>query len=238
MSDVIQRTDNPLEAAAAQISTPRAAELERIELAHLPAVATSRAKIAMDIVLAAIGVIVLLPILLLIGLVVCLDSGWPPLYSQRRVGMNGRTFRIWKFRTMVNGAHGLREHLMLLNEAPFPAFKLRQDPRVTRVGRFLRRTSIDEFPQLWNVLAGDMSLVGPRPALPGEVEHYDTVGRRRLRARPGLTCIWQIESRHRKSVGFDQWLEQDIDYINRWSLRLDLELIAKSVREVVRMSGH
>ncbi len=238
MSDVLQRVDNPLEATAAQIATPRTTELERVEVAHLPAVATSRVKIAMDVVLATVGLIVLLPSLLLIGLFVCLDSRWPPLYSQRRVGLNGRTFRMWKFRTMVNGADGLREQLMSLNEAPFPAFKLRRDPRVTRVGRFLQKTSIDELPQLWNVLTGDMSLVGPRPALPGEVEHYDTVARRRLRARPGLTCIWQIESRHRSGGGFDQWLEQDIDYINRWSIGLDVELIAKSVREVVRMSGH
>ncbi len=237
MSEVLQHVPEPLEGVRADLAG-QTSDLERVASAHLPAVATSRLKIAVDITFALVGLIVLLPAFILIAIFVILDSGWPPLYSQDRVGLNGRPFRIWKFRTMVNGAEAMRERLMPLNEAPFPAFKVRRDPRITRVGRFLRRTSLDELPQLWNVVIGDMSLVGPRPALPGEVKHYDVVARRRLRARPGLTCIWQIENRHRAGAAFDQWLDQDLEYIQKWTIGLDIVLIVKSVREVVRMSGH
>jgi lipopolysaccharide/colanic/teichoic acid biosynthesis glycosyltransferase len=202
-----------------------------------PPVAASVAKRAMDVGLASLAVVLMLPVLALIALAIVLDSGWPPLFVQERVGLYGRVFRLYKFRTMVNGAEAIRDELLARNEAPFPAFKVADDPRVTRLGRLLRRTSLDELPQLWNVIRGEMSLVGPRPPLPGEVMHYDANAHRRLRARPGLTCIWQIENRHHANVGFADWLEKDLRYIDTWTLRLDMALMLKTFRAVARMTG-
>ncbi|MDQ2915544.1 MAG: sugar transferase [Chloroflexota bacterium] len=176
-------------------------------------------------------------LMLAVAIAVVLDSGWPPLFSQERVGLHGRRFRMWKFRTMVTNAEAMQNDLAHLNEAPFPAFKLRNDPRTTRVGRFLRMSSLDELPQLWNVLQGDMSLVGPRPALPGEVVHYDETAMRRLAARPGITGAWQIEFRHRGKAGFSDWVQTDLGYVDSWSLALDAELLAKTVGAVLRMTG-
>jgi lipopolysaccharide/colanic/teichoic acid biosynthesis glycosyltransferase len=139
---------------------------------------------------------------------------------------------------MVRGADRLKPQLAHLNEAPFPAFKLRHDPRVTRVGRTLRRTSADELPQLWNVLKGEMSLVGPRPPLASEVEYYDDRARRRLAVRPGMTCFWQIEDRHTSPTAtFVEWVDRDLEYIDRWSLWLDLVLLYKTACVVLKLTG-
>jgi lipopolysaccharide/colanic/teichoic acid biosynthesis glycosyltransferase len=197
----------------------------------------SRAKRATDVTIAAAGLVVLLPAMVLFGLAIIVSSGRPVLFTQERVGKDGRRFTCWKYRTMVKGAEALREDLIPLNEAPFPAFKLSRDPRVTRIGHYLRKSSIDELPQLWNVLLGDMSLVGPRPPLPSEVAHYGASEMQRLVVRPGLTCTWQIRSRHRSPTTFDEWVQLDLNYIRRWSLFLDLRLMARTVAEVIRMSG-
>jgi len=201
-------------------------------------VARSWKKRSIDVTVAGAALLLLAPFLILIALVIVLDGGWPALYLQQRVGFRGRHFRLWKFRTMVNGAEALRDSLTHLNEAPFPAFKLRDDPRVTRVGRFLRNSSLDELPQLWNVLKGEMSLVGPRPALPNEVCHYDTLALRRLEARPGITGIWQVEDRHRKAGHFGDWVRADIRYLEEWSVWQDIVLLGKTLVVVTRMTGH
>jgi lipopolysaccharide/colanic/teichoic acid biosynthesis glycosyltransferase len=194
-------------------------------------------KRCLDVALAAVALVLLLPVLLLVAVAVGLDSGWPALYGQTRVGLNGRRFRIWKFRTMVRDADRLRAALEHLNEAPFPAFKMRKDPRITRIGHILRRTRMDELPQLWNVLRGDMSFVGPRPPLPSEVEHYDELARRRLLVRPGITCTWQVKGRLADAATFDDWVRTDLAYIDGWSFWLDLVLLYQTVQLVIRMKG-
>ncbi|HKY51555.1 MAG TPA: sugar transferase [Candidatus Limnocylindria bacterium] len=191
----------------------------------------------MDVILASIGLIVLLPFFVIVSAAIVIDSGWPPLYTQERVGMLGRRFRMWKFRTMRRGAHELRSSLLTRNEGPAPAFKVRDDPRVTRVGRVLRRSSLDELPQLWNVLRGDMSLVGPRPPLPEEVAEYDALALQRLAARPGLTCTWQVERRRRDDITFDEWVALDLAYLDGWQLRDDLRLMVRTLGAVARMTG-
>jgi lipopolysaccharide/colanic/teichoic acid biosynthesis glycosyltransferase len=205
--------------------------------AGLPPIVRSRAKRAADMTIASAGLLCLSPFMAFIAVAILISSGRPVLFAQQRVGKDGLRFRCWKYRTMVRGAEALREDLIPLNEAPFPAFKLSRDPRVTRLGRFLRRSSIDELPQLWNVIRGDMSLVGPRPPLPLEVVHYGASEMQRLVVRPGLTCTWQIRSRHRSAMTFDEWVQSDLDYIRQWSFLLDLRLMARTVTEVIRMSG-
>ena len=191
----------------------------------------------MDVVLASLGLLGLAPLFILVSAAIIVDSGWPPLYTQERVGLFGRPFRMWKFRTMRRGAHELRSTLLSRNEAPFPVFKLHSDPRVTRVGRLLRRSSLDELPQLWNVVRGDMSLVGPRPPLPEEVAEYDAHAFQRLAARPGLTGTWQIERRRRDDITFAEWVSMDIAYLEEWRLQADLRLLWRTIGAVVRMTG-
>ena len=200
-------------------------------------VARSRRKRLMDVVLAAIGLILLAPFFVVASAAIVIDSGWPPLYTQERIGAGGRPFRMWKFRSMRRGAHELRATLLPRNQAPFPVFKLRDDPRVTRVGRWLRRSSLDELPQLWNVLRGDMSLVGPRPPLRDEVAEYDDRAWRRLEVRPGLTGTWQIERRRRDDISFDEWVDMDLDYIERWRFRDDVRLLLRTAGAVASMTG-
>ena len=191
----------------------------------------------MDVVLATIGLILLAPFFVVASAAIVIDSGWPPLYTQERIGAGGRPFRMWKFRSMRRGAHELRATLLPRNQAPFPVFKLRDDPRVTRVGRWLRRSSLDELPQLWNVLRGDMSLVGPRPPLREEVAEYDDRAWRRLEVRPGLTGTWQVERRRRDDISFDEWVDMDLGYIERWRLRDDARVLLRTVGAVARMTG-
>jgi lipopolysaccharide/colanic/teichoic acid biosynthesis glycosyltransferase len=157
------------------------------------------------------------------------------LFRQERVGLHGRRFSVLKFRTMVAGAEGRLDELREHNEVRGHAFKMTDDPRVTRVGAWLRRTSLDELPQLWNVLRGDMSLVGPRPPLPTEVAGYDVWHRRRLSMKPGMTGLWQV--RARREPDFDRWVQTDLEYIDSWSFLLDLKIIARTIPAVLGREG-
>ncbi|MEJ5364715.1 MAG: sugar transferase [Desulfosoma sp.] len=188
-----------------------------------------------DIVVSLSMLLIWSPILCLVALAIKLDSRGPILFRQVRVGYNGRFFTMYKFRTMVENAEQLKQELMDLNELTGPVFKIRNDPRVTRVGRFLRKTSIDELPQLINVLKGEMSLVGPRPPIPSEVSQYNLEDRRRLSMRPGITGIWQVSGRN--AVSFDQWMAMDKEYIDNWSLWLDLKLLIKTIPAVLTGEG-
>ncbi len=193
------------------------------------------AKRSIDVVLAVLGLVILSPVLLVVALVVRLREGGPVLFWQTRVGVHGRPFQVVKFRTMVPGAEALLDDLEADNEISGPAFKLTDDPRLTGTGRWLRSTSIDELPQLWNVLRAEMSLVGPRPPLPREVEAYDVWHRRRLSMQPGITGLWQVAAR--RDPDFDRWVRLDLDYIDRWSLWLDLKIIARTIPAVLSGEG-
>ena len=181
----------------------------------------------LDVVGSSVLLIGLSPVLLVAALASAAGQGRPVLFKQTRVGLHGRQFQLYKFRTMVADAEERLEDLLQHNEISGAAFKLSFDPRVTRVGRVLRRSSIDELPQLWNVLRGEMSLVGPRPPLPREVEGYDVWHRRRLSMKPGITGLWQISARHHPD--FDRWVAIDLDYIDRWSLWLDLKIMVRTL---------
>jgi len=193
------------------------------------------AKRALDVVVAAVALLVLAPLCAVIALAVVLDSPGPALFRQRRVGQHGRPFVMYKFRSMVDGAEEQLAAVRHLNSHRGPVFKARDDPRVTRMGRWLRRSSLDELPQLLNVLRGEMSLVGPRPPLPAEVAHYTAREWRRLAVRPGMTCLWQINGR--SEVGFEEWVEMDLAYIERWSLWLDLAILLRTLPAVVSGRG-
>jgi exopolysaccharide biosynthesis polyprenyl glycosylphosphotransferase len=192
-------------------------------------------KRVLDLALGGLLLLLSAPVVLLAALLVKLQDGGPVLFVQERAGLYGRSFPMFKLRSMVPDAEGRAPALLHLNEMDGPVFKLREDPRVTRIGRLLRRTSIDELPQLWNVVRGEMSLVGPRPPLPAEVERYEPWQLRRLSMRPGLTCIWQVSGRN--DVDFQTWMRQDLAYIDHWSLGLDLELLARTVPVVLRGDG-
>lgn len=191
-------------------------------------------KRTLDVILSAAALTVLSPLLLLVALAVKLTSPGPVIFRQERCGLNGRRFTLFKFRSMVRNAEQLRASLEHLNEKS-TVFKIRNDPRLTPIGRFLRRTSIDELPQLWNVLRGDMSLVGPRPPIASEVEKYERWQRRRLRMRPGLTCLWAIEGRDR--LDFDTMMRKDLQYIDNWSLALDVRILLLTIPVVLTGKG-
>jgi exopolysaccharide biosynthesis polyprenyl glycosylphosphotransferase len=188
-----------------------------------------------DVAGAAVLLVLLSPLALLIALAIRIDSGGPVLFRQERVGLHGRPFFVVKFRSMCIGAEDQLKDLLPENEIRGHAFKLANDPRITRVGRVLRRTSLDELPQLLNVLRGSMSLVGPRPPLPAEVAQYDVWHRRRLSMKPGITGLWQVGAR--RAPEFDQWVEQDLEYIDTWSLWLDFKIIARTVPAVIGGTG-
>ena len=192
-------------------------------------------KRAIDIVGALFGLIVLSPILIGAALAIRLTDGAPVIFGQTRVGLHGRPFTIYKFRSMVRDAEARLEEVRHLNERDQIAFKATDDPRITKVGRFLRRTSIDELPQFWNVLTGSMSLVGPRPPLPAEVAEYDVWHRRRLSMKPGVTGLWQVEARH--DPDFDRWVEHDLVYIDGWSIWLDFKIMLKTIPALVAHGG-
>lgn len=193
------------------------------------------AKRALDLVAGAILAVVLTPVMLVISAMIVRDSPGPAVFRQQRIGLHGRTFQVRKFRTMATDAEDRLAALMPQNEVTGNAFKLTDDPRVTRVGRWLRRTSLDELPQLWNVFMGDMSLVGPRPPLPSEVAGYDVWHRRRLSMKPGMTGLWQIRARNEPE--FDRWVETDLEYIDGWSFWLDVKIIAQTIPAVVGRTG-
>jgi exopolysaccharide biosynthesis polyprenyl glycosylphosphotransferase len=184
-------------------------------------------KRVVDILLSALGLLVLAPLFGIIALAIRRADGGPVLFRQARVGLHGRSFQMVKFRSMQVGAEARVAELAHANEIEGHAFKVTDDPRITPVGRRLRRLSLDELPQLWNVLRGDMSLVGPRPPLASEVSGYDLWHRRRLSMKPGITGLWQVRARHEPE--FDKWVEDDLEYIDRWSLWLDLQILARTI---------
>lgn len=192
-------------------------------------------KRAMDMVCSVAGLVLLWPVFLITAAAILLEDGGPVIYSQERTGMGGKTFRMYKFRSMCRDAEKKREELLMQNELDGPVFKIRKDPRITRVGKFIRRTSIDELPQLWNILKGEMSLVGPRPLVTYETEQCDEYQKQRLLAKPGLTCYWQCCGRN--DVPFGEWVEMDLKYIREASLWLDIRLILKTVRTVLKGEG-
>lgn len=190
-----------------------------------------------DIVLSSLALAVLWPFLMLIALVIVIDSpGASPIFSQTRVGRDGKEFTFYKFRSMIPNAESHLEELLPENEMCGPVFKIREDPRMTRFGRFIRKCSIDELPQLYNVLRGDMSIVGPRPALPREVAQYDDYAMQRLIVSPGLTCYWQIQP-NRNQLSFDEWLELDLKYIRERSFLTDWKIILSTFSAVFGMTG-
>ena len=188
-----------------------------------------------DIVGSSVVLILFLPVAVLIALAIKLTTPGPVFFVQERCGLNGRLFKLLKFRTMVRNAEELKSDLLSYNEMSGPVFKMRDDPRVTFVGRFLRKFSLDELPQLINVVKGDMSLVGPRPPTPDEVRKYDRWQRRRLSVKPGLTCLWQISGR--SHVDFDEWMKLDLEYIDRWSLGLDVRILLRTIPAVILGTG-
>lgn len=190
-----------------------------------------------DIVFSVIAMLILLIPFIIIALIIVIDSpGASPIYVQKRVGKNGREFKFYKFRSMVPNAESMLDSLLEKNEMDGPAFKMKDDPRITRFGKFIRRTCIDELPQLLNILKGDMSFVGPRPPLPREVAMYDEYQWQRLSVIPGLTCYWQVQPQ-RNSISFDDWMKCDMQYINDRSVKTDIVIILKTVGAVLGMEG-
>lgn len=192
-------------------------------------------KRSIDFVAALIGILLIAPVLLVIAIAIKATDRGPVLFRQTRVGQFGRPFACLKFRSMCMDAEAKLAALRAVNEEDGPTFKMKDDPRVTKIGKLLRKYSLDELPQLFNVLRGDMSLVGPRPPLPSEVEEYDWWQRRRLSVRPGITCIWQVFGRNR--VPFERWMEMDLQYIDNWSLTMDMKLLARTFGTVVKGTG-
>ncbi len=220
-------------------SRPSLEVLEGIPLLTLASAPRDGAALAVkrmfDVGASLILLVVLSPVMAAAALAIKLTSRGPVIFRQKRSGMNGRIFTLYKFRTMVENAEALKGDLIALNEMDGPVFKIRDDPRVTPVGRVLRKLSIDELPQLWNVLRGDMSFVGPRPPIPEEVEKYQRWQRRRLSMRPGITCIWQVSGRN--EVDFRRWMEMDLEYIDNWSLALDMKILMKTIPAVLFSRG-
>ena len=194
-------------------------------------------KYAFDKAFSAAALVLLSPVILVIAVrILADDPHGSPFYSQMRIGENGRPFRLYKFRTMYAGAEDEQENLVPRNEMQGPAVKIRDDSRITKAGRFLRRSGLDEIPQFLNVLKGDMSVVGPRPPLPGEVEMYTDYQKKRLAVRPGITCYWQIQP-DRNSVPFDDWVEMDLKYIREQSPETDRKIMLATVRAMCRLQG-
>jgi exopolysaccharide biosynthesis polyprenyl glycosylphosphotransferase len=193
------------------------------------------AKRAFDVVVSAVALVLLAPVFAAVALAIRLDSRGPVFFRQNRVGMNGREFFLYKFRSMAVDAEQRLAALRALNEASGPVFKIKADPRITRVGRFIRKASIDELPQFWNVLKGEMSIVGPRPPLPSEVVQYERWQRRRLSMRPGITCVWQISGR--SDIDFKVWMALDLQYIDNWSLWEDTKIFFKTIPVVLIGKG-
>lgn len=190
----------------------------------------------MDINISLFLIILLSPFLAVIAVLVKLTSRGPVIFKQTRVGLRGRLFHLYKFRTMVENAEILKKQLEADNEADGPVFKMRYDPRVTKIGKLLRQTGLDELPQLFNIIQGEMSLIGPRPPVPSEIQQYKRWQLRRLSVKPGLSCFWQIKP-DRNNIKFEKWMEMDLAYIDNWSLRLDFIILIKTIRTVFQRSG-
>ena len=197
----------------------------------------SYGKRGMDLLVSALGLLILWPWMLLVMGIIVLDSpGAPPVFVQTRVGRMGVPFRLYKFRTMVPDAEEKLGELLGKNEMDGPVFKLREDPRITGFGRLLRRSGLDELPQLWNVLRGEMSLVGPRPGLPREAAQYTPYQRQRLAVKPGITCYWQIQPQ-RNSLSFEKWMELDMQYLQDMGFATDVKILLATAKALLRMDG-
>lgn len=183
-------------------------------------------KRGMDVLASVIGLTLLSPVLIVVSILIKLESKGPIIFSQKRVGLNGKNFNMYKLRSMVVNAEELKEKLQHQNEMSGPMFKMKDDPRITRIGKFIRKTSIDELPQLLNVLKGDMSLVGPRPSLPDEVKEFETWMLERLEVKPGLTCYWQVMGRN--EIDFEDWMKLDVRYVREKNIWVDINLIFKT----------
>jgi exopolysaccharide biosynthesis polyprenyl glycosylphosphotransferase len=195
-----------------------------------------KVKNAFSVIVSFMILVIWAPVLTVIALLIKITSNGPIFFKQKRVGLRGRTFYMYKFRTMVDNAEDMQESLMAMNEADGPAFKIKNDPRITPLGRFLRKSGLDELPQFFNVLIGDMSLVGPRPPIPSEVKKYERWQLRRLSMKPGITCTWQIKP-NRNDISFEDWMKMDLQYIDNWSNKLDLILFFKTIKTMIKGSG-
>ena len=189
-----------------------------------------------DIIAGLIGVVVLIPLAVIVGFFILIEDGGPIFFSQKRVTKDGKTFNLHKFRSMCVDAEKIRKTMDSENEMDGPVFKVKNDRRITRVGKVIRKTGLDELPQLINVLSGAMSLVGPRPALPMEVEKYDEEAKKRLQVKAGITCIWQVQP-NRNSISFADWMKMDAEYVEKASLLLDIKILFKTVATVFRAEG-
>lgn len=194
-----------------------------------------RTKELFDYIFSALVLLLLSPLFLAIAIAIKIDSKGNIFFKQQRVGLRGRLFYVYKFRTMVSNAEELRDKLLDQNEMDGPVFKITHDPRITRIGHFLRKTSLDELPQFLNVLRGEMSVVGPRPPIPSEVEEYERWQLRRLSMKPGITCIWQVSGRN--DIPFEEWMRMDMEYIDNWSLKLDFVIFFKTIRTMLKGDG-
>jgi exopolysaccharide biosynthesis polyprenyl glycosylphosphotransferase len=192
-------------------------------------------KRTVDVIGSAAALVVAAPLIALSAFAIWREDGGPIFFKQQRCGLYGRRFEMLKLRTMCTDAEERKAELVDMNEMDGPVFKVKLDPRITKVGAFLRRYSLDELPQFWNVLRGEMSLVGPRPPVPEEVMHYEISERRRLSMRPGITCIWQVSGRN--EIGFQEWVKLDLQYIDAWSLALDARILAQTIPAVVFARG-
>ncbi|HET7433437.1 MAG TPA: sugar transferase [Thermoanaerobaculia bacterium] len=215
-------------------------ELEGVPLLTFTTTPSNESQLAakrlLDVSISLFVLMVSLPVILLAALLIKITSPGQVVFKQKRIGLNGRMFTLYKFRTMIADAHARREEVAHLNEMNGPVFKAKDDPRVTPVGRWLRRFSLDELPQLWNVLKGDMSLVGPRPPIPEEVASYHRWHRRRLSMKPGLTCLWQVSGRN-DIADFDHWMQLDLQYIDNWSPSLDMKILLRTIPAVLSGKG-
>jgi exopolysaccharide biosynthesis polyprenyl glycosylphosphotransferase len=202
-------------------------EQEIIQIERKESTLYKVSKRALDVIASFLGLVILSPILSIVAILIKLESKGPAIFAQSRIGLNGKEFKMYKFRSMVQNAEELKEKLAKQNEMSGPMFKIKNDPRVTKVGKFIRKTSIDELPQLLNILKGDMTLVGPRPSLPREVEKFESWMLKRLEVKPGLTCYWQVSGRN--NIDFYEWMKLDLKYVNDMSFWLDIKLIFKTV---------
>jgi lipopolysaccharide/colanic/teichoic acid biosynthesis glycosyltransferase len=192
---------------------------------------------AQDLLLSSVALLLLWPIMLVVALLIVIDDPKAgPIFAQTRIGRDGKPFKFYKFRSMCANAEEKLQELLDQNEMEGPVFKIKEDPRITRVGKFIRKTSLYELPQLWNVFIGDMSIVGPRPGLPREVVQYDDYARQRLLVQPGLTCFWQVQ-KNRNQLSFEEWLELDIKYIRERSFVVDWKIMFATIATVFRMDG-
>lgn len=221
------------------IARAKVDDLDGIPIITLETVPAQELAIAvkkvLDVIVSFLSLIILTPLFAIIAILIKIDSLGPVFFRQERIGQNGRRFTLLKFRSMIEKAEQIKEQLQRLNETSGPVFKMRDDPRITKIGRFLRKTSLDELPQFINVLKGEMSLVGPRPPLPDEVTQYKNWQRRRLSIKPGITCIWQVSGR--SDVSFEKWMEMDMEYIDNWSLGLDMKILLKTIWVVLHGKG-